>query len=234
MIRSNYFNGVFFVGCLLAYSIASAQVTNDPSMLIKNRGAFGYITTFEPDAEIEGDYFFSEESIPMTLHLTPTKDPYKVEKGNINLLDFSILIDFEGSTYAVQPLFVDSLFMDGSWLLNTRHIAGSSEPNQLFFLLHRGKSMTLHKEQKMELLQPTYVEALQVGNRNYTLQPRLKYYCVTSEGLRYDVTKNISDFKKEPFYAQLKKFYKGQNLDPKKEEDLIRLAKYLDSLVSID
>ncbi|MEM9324226.1 MAG: hypothetical protein AAGA85_01160 [Bacteroidota bacterium] len=211
--------------------LASAQISNDPAMLIKNRGVFGYITTFAPDPEIEGSYFYGEESFPITLYLAPTKDPFKVAAGNINLLDFSVLMDFEGSQYAVQSLFVDSLFAKGKWMVNARHVRGMEENKMMYFILHRGQRFNLLKEERMDLLAPTYVEALQVGNRNYTVQRKIRYYLINKNGDQYDVTKNIGDFKKEGNFSDLKRFYKGQALDFKEESDLLRFAKYADSLL---
>ncbi len=216
---------------LLGFLSSSAQSTNDPALLLKNRGAFGYINTFSLDPEIDGYYLLDEKSFPMTLHLAPTRDPFRVEGGNINLLDYSVLLDFEGSVYTVQPIFVDSVFLKGRWLVNSRYLPGDLEPNQLLYVLNRGPKLTLLKEQRMDLLPPTWNKALQVGNKKKTVQMKVKYYCIDEEGNRYDVTKNIGDFKEEPSYSQLRKFYKGQKLDFKDEADIMRFAKYADTVV---
>ncbi len=201
-----------------------------PTLLVSGNQEFRHIQDFEPDPTIEGDYRLLSEPTTVALYLDGTAEPYNISGANINLLDYSVLLSYEGSTVFIEPKYVDSVRMTQIRLINSKHLSTTTTPDRLLHLVKEVGPMTLFKEQKMELLPPTWNKSLQVGNKNFTLQPSTTYYLLDGGGDLLGISKSLKEFKKTSYFASLKKRVKADGINFKEEAGNIRFAEIVAEL----
>ncbi len=212
------------------FMIGTSSLAQAPTLLVSGSNEFRHIQDFEPDPTIEGNYRLLSEPTTVALYLDGTPDPYNISGANINLLDFSVLLSYESSTVFIEPKYVDSVRMTQSILINSKHLSSTTTPDRLLLLIKEVGSMTLFKEQKMELLPPTWNKSLQVGNKNYTLQSSTTYYLLDGGGDLLGISKSLKEFKKRSYFATLKKRVKADGINFKEEADNIRFAEIVAEL----
>ncbi|MEM9324227.1 MAG: hypothetical protein AAGA85_01165 [Bacteroidota bacterium] len=220
------------LSCFVLYPRAYAQVTDDPSMMIMNQGYYGYMRTFAPEPNIEGEYFYQKEDFPLMLHLTNAKAAYPAKTANINLLDQSVVLDLGKGKYAILPENIDSASVEGDlMLLNSRWVQNFEERNVLLFVLHESDNLKLVKSIDAFLMDPTYNEATNTGNRNFTIQQKTRYYFLVGEDAVLPLSKGGKQLKTLDQYADIKQYMKQEKLSLREEADLISLSGYLESLL---
>ena len=214
--------------CECVYS----QVSNDPNLLIKNRGSmFGYIDTFAPDPKIEGDYLYFKELVPVTLYLKDGKGTYKIQKSNIDLINKSILVDIRDNMYAINYTKIDSALFHGLKVMDYQYKSDAINDSMMALILSSSGKSTLYKTVEIQVINPTYNEALDTGNRNYTLKQKVRYFIdIEGEGI-LDLSKKLRSFKGTKYYNEMKKFIKQYGTDFSSDQDVMKLGEFLDTLI---
>ncbi len=98
--------------------------------------------------------------------------------------------------------------------------------------LSQGK-INLFKYYYTELKKPDYNPSLSVGSKNFKLQQRNSYYYGGGKNLRTLNSTRLSYLCEDLFGAKgeiVKKYAKEQDLNPKKEDDLVKIFNYFNSL----
>lgn len=209
-----------------------AQVSNDPNLLVKNRGSlFGYIDTFAPDPEIEGDYLYFKKGVPVTLYLKDGKGTYKIENANIDLINKAILVDIQNNMYSINYTKVDSAIFLGLRVMDYQYKSEAINASTMAMVLSRNSTSALYKTVDIQIIKPTYNEALDTGNRNYTLQQKVKYFIdIENKGI-LDLSKKLKSFKGTEYYTEVKKFVRQYGIDFSADKDVVKLSEFLATLI---
>ena len=224
----NASSALLCTACLtLAIRTSLAQA---PTLLISGDNQFMHIEDFEPDPNVEGEYLRLGEFKPLSLYLDSNPAPYKVPAGDLNLIDFSIVLDFDGRPVFIKVNHIDSAVWKDFKVINSKHLSSSDEEERLMLLVEAGSKTYLYKEQKKDLLPPTYNETLQIGNKKYTLESSTRFYLLDGSGQLLELSKSLKSFKSKSYFSELKRRVKSERWDLKKEEDIRRLADYMDEL----
>lgn len=220
------------VAFTILFGAASAQVSNDPDLLVKNRGSmFGYIDTFAPDPEIEGDYLYFEEAVPVMLYLKDGKGTYKIEKANIDLINKAVLVDIKDNMYSINYSKIDSALFQGLRVMDYQNKSDAVNSSMMALILDSNDKSTLYKTVDVQVIKPTYNEALDTGNRNYTLQHKIKYFIdIKGKGV-LDLSKKLRSFKGTEYYNEVKKFVKQYGTDFTSDKDILKLNKFVTTII---
>ncbi len=225
-------NILTIIAFTLVLGTSFAQVSNDPNLLIKNRGSlFGYISTFAPDPEIEGDYLYFEKTVPVTLYLKDGKGTYKIENANIDLINQAVLVDIQDNMYSINYTKIDSAIFLGLRVMDYQHKSATINASTMAMVISQKGNSALYKTIDIQVIKPTYNEALDAGNRNYTLQHKVKYYIdIEGRGI-LDLSKKLKSFKGTDYYDQVKKFVKQNATDFSSDKDMIRLNEFITTII---
>ena len=217
--------------CLGWFGVSQAQVSNDPELLVRNRGSmFGYIKTYQPDPELEGDYLYFKELQPVTLHLKDGNGTFQIEKANLDLYNKALLVDIKDNMYAVSYTKIDSAVFEGVNVTDYQSLSSNVSESVLAIVLSKGKGTTLYKTIDIQVIKPTYNEALDTGNRNYVLRKKIKYFIDFGELGILDASKKTKAFKGMPMYDNVRKFTKQNAINFESDQDMIRLHRYIETL----
>lgn len=209
-----------------------AQISNDPALLVRNRGGVtGYIQTYEPDPEIEGDYLYFKETIPVLLYLKDGTGTYKIENANIDLINKSVLVDIRDNMYAINYTKIDSAIFDGLKVMDYQFNSKAINTSTMALVLARYGQSTLYKTVDIQLIKPTYNEALDTGSRNYTLKQKIKYYIDLEDKGILDLSKKVKSFKGTEYYNEVKSFVKKYPTDFTSDKDVKKLSEFLATLL---
>lgn len=216
----------------LVLGTSFAQVSNDPNLLVKNRGSmFGYIDTFAPDPEIEGDYLYFKKGVPVTLYLKDGKGTYKIENANIDLINKAVLVDIQNNMYSINYTKVDSAIFLGLRVMDYQYKSEAINASTMAMVLSQNSNSALYKTIDVQVIKPTYNEALDTGNRNYTLQQKVKYYIdIENKGI-LDLSKKLKSFKGTEYYNEVKKFVRQYGIDFSVDRDVVKLSEFLATLI---
>jgi len=220
---------VFSIG-LLTILLYQGSLAQAPTLLISGDNQFMHIEDFVPDPMVEGNYLLLGKFLPLSLYLDSNPMPYQVPGGDLNLMDFSIVLDFDGRPVFIKVDYVDSAVWEDTKAINSKHLSMEESDHRLLLLIKMGTHTTLYKERRKELLPPTYNESLQIGNKNYTLESSEKFFIHTVEGSLLEISRNLKSFKGKTYFPNLKRWVKSESLDLKKDQSVLRLADYVDQL----
>ncbi len=125
-------------------------------------------------------------------------------------------------------VWIDSLSGQAKQLVNTQeHLLNSAPFNGVAELLVDGKA-SLFKKITLDEIPPTFNSALNVGSKDYTIVKKVKYF--------FSIDNNIQELKKRQAIKSLQliqpdieNFCKKESINWTKEDDLIKLFKYLNS-----
>ena len=225
-------NILTIVAFTLILGSASAQVTNDPNLLVKNRGSmFGYIDTFAPDPEIEGDYLYFKETVPVTLYLKDGKGTYNIENANIDLINKAVLVDIKDNMYSINYSKIDSALFQGLRVMDYQTKSDAINTSMMALIMDSNSKSTLYKTVDVQVIKPTYNEALDTGNRNYTLQHKVKYFIdVKGKGV-IDLSKKLKSFKGTDYFNEVKQFVKQYGTDFTSDKDVRKLNEFITTII---
>lgn len=219
------------IACSFIVQYTYAQISNDPALLVRNRGGMsGYIKTYQPDPEIEGDFLYFKETVPVMLYLKDGKGTYKIENANIDLIDQSVLVDIRNNMYAINYAKIDSAIFDNVKVMDYQFNSEAFNTSTMALVLARYERATLLKTIDITLIKPTYNEALDTGSRNYTLKHKIKYFIDLQEKGVLDLTKKLKSFKGTAYYNEVKAFVKQYGTDFTSDKDVLKLSEYVASL----
>lgn len=214
----------------ICYSLIG-QVTNDPELLVRNKGSmFGYIQTFQPDPQLEGDYLYFKELRPVTLYLKDGNGTYRIEKANIDLYTQSFLVDIKDNLYSINYARIDSATFDGVSVTDYQYQTPNLSESVMAIILSRRGGNTLYKTIDIQVIKPNYNEALDTGNRNFVLRQKVKYYIDFGDAGILDLSKKLKAFKGQQNYEAIKKFVRQSGTDFESDKDMRRLNEYIATL----
>ena len=216
----------------LVVQFTYAQISNDPALLVRNRGGInGYIQTYQPDPEIEGDYLYFDQTVPVVLYLKDGTGTYKIENANIDLINQSVLVDIKDNMYSINYTKIDSALFEGVRIMDYQIKSDAINTSMMALILSSSDKSTLYKTIDIQVIKPTYNEALDTGNRNYTLKQKVKYFIdVKGKGV-LDLSKKLKSFKGTEYYNEVKKFVKQYGTDFTSDKDVQKLNEFVSTLI---
>lgn len=216
----------------LLFQTSYAQVTNDPALLVRNRGGLsGYIQTFQPDPEIDGNYLYFKEPMSVTLYLKDGKGTYKIDKANVDLINKSILVDIKNNMYSINYSKIDSALFQDLRVVDYRLRSTQVNESTMALILDSNNKSTLYKTVDIQLIKPTYNEAMDTGNRNYTLKQKVKYFIEIKDQGILDLSKKLKSFKGTEYFDQVKKFTRKNAIDFTADRDVMQLNDFILTLI---
>lgn len=220
------------IGFSFAVQFVYAQISNDPALLVRNRGGVsGYIQTYQPDPEIEGDYLYFAQSVPVTLYLKDGKGTYKIDNANIDLINQSVLVDIKDNMYAINYTKIDSALFNDVRIMDYQLKSPAVNNSTMALIMSSSVKSTLYKTVDIQLIKPNYNEALDTGSRNYTLKQKVKHFLDIEDKGLLDLSKKLKTFKGTEYYDEVKKFVKQYNTDFTSDKDLMKLHEFINTLI---
>ncbi len=200
--------------------------------------ALGFIRETTADTkEIKGNTYLYEQWFSGTLNfINGSKLADKSIRYNLQSNIFEILID--GVRKVAEHKFVQSftifnqLTLQTEKYVNASTLNNTSGPKFLGFLreLHTG-SYTLYSRTEVKLVQGKYVSALDMGDQDDYYTRKVVYFVMKDMNL-VEISLNKKQFADSfsEYEQKILDYVKENNLSLKKENDLVAVISYLNSL----
>ncbi len=206
-------------------------LNRDPQNIVDPGTAIIRILT--PPTKVEGSVDMFEDWTKAAIYLSKGKQGTILEV-NYDIMNHIVPVRVNGKEYSLNPIAVDSLVLQNSdqVLVNTRVLKGLSGDALLLRVLN-GSNFALYRKTAIEVIKPTYNEALNVGSRNVKLNQEKVYLLrEKSSNTYYELRGKKKDFKDLANYDKISTYIKGQNLDLKNEANLIDIVNYYAELAN--
>lgn len=219
---------------LLAVSIAvdaqERRLNRDPQYIVDPTAIMKILT---PATEVEGTADMFEDWQQAAIYLSKGKQGTVLDV-NYDIMNHIVAVRVKGKEYSLNPMAVDSMvFQDSDQALINSNVLQGLSGDALLLRLYQGTKFSLYRKTLVEIIKPTYNEALHVGSRNYKLDQDMTYLLRDkSTNVYHELKGKKKDFKDLANYDKISEFIKSQNIYLRKEADLIELVKYYEQLVN--
>jgi len=148
---------------------------------------------------------------------------------NYNAYENYIQFKLDKFERVVEPEFVKLIVVNGT-NYSPFFIKGySGDETLLGEILYESKKVKLMKHIEVILKEPTYIEGVDMGSRDYVYKRSIDYYLSVNAGDYVKLRSSSNRNAKELGRKDVKIFAKENDIDWKSEADLIKVVTYLDS-----
>jgi len=149
-----------------------------------------------PAPEVKGDYYLFQDWVMADLNLDIDKT-ITGQKLNMNLQDGDIEIPYGENVRILDKSKIKSFIVDNRKFINSKYVDGAAITDSFFEVLVDG-TIWVYCQYYSDVRPPTYVPGLAVGDRNYKVQIKKKYFVGTDGSLEVfgnDKKRNAEYFK---------------------------------------
>lgn len=182
-----------------------------------------------PPPEMRGNYHLFDGFTTADILIT-SGEVFKDQKINIDLKNNNIEILHEGEwSILVSTLVREIILKNGQIFYNTMHLGMKGLPQGFVEILADGSIMVLRRPY-IEIRRPNYVPGVGVGDKNYKILKKEKFFIGTHTGFKeFKKTrkKNINYFASSDATLQ---FIKNNKLKLNKIKDFVSAAEFYNEL----
>lgn len=216
------------IACLISRLSLSQMVSNIEA--IETGGSLSHYNMIgkkRPAPEISGNYYLFDNWVLADIELETNK-VIAAQSVNLNAYDGEIEIPYGSEVRTLHRSKIKSFTIGDRKFLNGKYIDESTYKDTFFEVLTSGK-YEVYCQYYTDLRQPTYVPGLAVGDENYKILMKKKYFFkINSILMEYESDKkqNLTFFEQ---HQPSLKFIRSQKLRLNKIEDFIMAVKFYNS-----
>ncbi|MFZ1808599.1 MAG: hypothetical protein WAU36_15305 [Cyclobacteriaceae bacterium] len=184
---------LFLYHPLFAQMISNVEAIESGGALTQ----YNMIGKERPAPEVKGEYYLFKDWVVADLGLDIDKT-ITDQKLNLNLQDGDIEIPYGENVRILDKSKIRSFTVDNRKFINSKYVEGSAMTDSFFEVLDEG-TIRVYCQYYSDVRPPTYVPGLAVGDRNYKVLIKKRYfigYESTLEAFGNDKKRNTEYFKK--------------------------------------